>query len=121
MGEVYLAEDQSLGRAVALKLLPARFTANLERVRRFEQEARAVGALNHPNILTIYEIGHADTSDGPVQFMAVEYVEGQTLLQRLFERPLTIEEAVDVEFRSAARSRRRTARASRTATSSPRT
>src|SRR5262245_35481326 len=96
MGEVYLAEDQKLGRPVALKLLPARFTANLDRLRRFEQEARAVGALNHPNILTIYEIGHADTSDGPVQFMAVEYVEGQTLQQRLFERPMTIDEALDV-------------------------
>jgi len=96
MGEVYLAEDQKLGRPVALKLLPARFTSNVERVRRFEQEARAVGALNHPNILTIYEIGHADTSDGPVQFMAVEYVEGQTLQQRLFERPIGIQEAVDV-------------------------
>jgi eukaryotic-like serine/threonine-protein kinase len=96
MGEVYLAEDQRLGRPVALKLLPARFTANVERVRRFEQEARAVGALNHPNILTIYEIGHADTPDGHVQFMAIEFVEGQTLQQRLFERPMTIEEAVDV-------------------------
>jgi eukaryotic-like serine/threonine-protein kinase len=96
MGEVYLAEDQKLGRPVALKLLPVRFTANLERVRRFEQEARAVGALNHPNILTIYEIGHADTSEGPVQFMAIEYVEGQTLQQRLFDRPMTVEEAVDV-------------------------
>ena len=96
MGEVYLAEDQKLGRPVALKLLPSKFTANLERTRRFEQEARAVGALNHPNILTIYEIGHADAADGPIRFMAVEYVEGQTLQQRLFERRPTVDEAVDI-------------------------
>ena len=96
MGEVYLAEDQTLGRPVALKLLPARFTANVDRVRRFEQEARAVGALNHPNILTIYEIGHVDASDGRIQFMAVEYIEGHTLQQRLLDRAMTVDEAVDV-------------------------
>ena len=96
MGEVYLAEDQTLGRPVALKLLPARFTAHVDRVRRFEQEARAVGALNHPNILTIYEIGHVDASDGRIQFMAVEYIEGHTLQQRLLDRAMTVDEAVDV-------------------------
>jgi eukaryotic-like serine/threonine-protein kinase len=75
MGEVYLAEDISLGRKVALKLLLKVFTGDPERVRRFEQEARAASALNHPNILTIYEIGRADG----VYFIATEFIEGETL------------------------------------------
>src|SRR5215217_1749730 len=79
MGEVYLAEDKRLGRKVALKLLPATFTSNDDRLRRFEQEARAASALNHPNIITIYEIRKAAGS----QLIATEYVEGETLRQRL--------------------------------------
>ena len=71
MGEVYLAEDLDLGRQVALKLLPAKFTQDKERVRRFEQEARAASRLSHPNILTIYEIGEAQGT----YFMAAEYVD----------------------------------------------
>src|SRR5438876_3134638 len=92
MGEVYLAEDEVLQRKVALKLLPARFTQDQERVRRFQREARAVSALNHPNILTIYEIGHADS----VHYIATEYIEGQTLREVMASRRLTIAEVIDI-------------------------
>jgi serine/threonine protein kinase len=79
MGEVYLAQDTQLRRPVALKLLPATFTQDEDRLRRFEQEAYSASALNHPNILTIYEIGHIDST----RFIAMEYVEGETLRQHL--------------------------------------
>src|SRR5437588_5188715 len=92
MGEVYLAEDEVLQRKVALKLLPARFTQDQERVRRFQREARAASALNHPNILTIYEIGHADS----VHYIATEYIEGQTLREVMASRRLTIAEVIDI-------------------------
>jgi serine/threonine protein kinase/Flp pilus assembly protein TadD len=75
MGEVYLAEDTRLHRKVALKILPANLAANKDRMRRFEQEAQAAAALNHPNIAHIYEIGD---SDG-VNFIAMEFVDGTTL------------------------------------------
>ncbi|HKQ91406.1 MAG TPA: protein kinase [Blastocatellia bacterium] len=79
MGEVYLAEDTRLGRKVALKLLPAAFTQDRERVRRFKQEARAASSLNHPNILTIHEIGEASAADGGAHYIISEFVEGATL------------------------------------------
>jgi len=79
MGEVYLAEDTRLGRKVALKLLPAAFTQDKERVRRFKQEARAASSLNHPNILTIHEIGEASTVGGGAHYIVSEFVEGETL------------------------------------------
>ena len=96
MGEVYLAEDARLRRKIALKLLPARFVADSERVRRFEREARAASALNHPNILTIYEIGRADAESGAIHFIATEFVEGQTLRKRLLQTRLSVNEALDV-------------------------
>ena len=97
MGEVYLAQDSKLGRKVALKLLPASFTQVQERVRRFEQEARAASALNHPNILTIHEV---DEVDG-IHFIATEYIEGDTLRQRITERGLKPGEAIDVAIEVA--------------------
>ena len=92
MGEVYLAEDVRLGRPVALKLLPPQFTADPDRVRRFEQEARAASALNHPNIVTIYEIGQTDSA----HFIATEFVDGETLRDRLAGGRLGVGEALDV-------------------------
>jgi serine/threonine protein kinase/tetratricopeptide (TPR) repeat protein len=79
MGVVYLAQDTKLRRQVALKLLPHELTDNRDRLRRFEQEARAASALNHPNILTIHEIG---TSQG-ASFIATEFIDGETLRQRM--------------------------------------
>src|SRR5215510_2677342 len=83
MGEVYLARDERLKRKLALKFLPREFTRDPERLRRFEREARAASALNHPNIITIYDIGELDGTF----FIAAEYVEGQTL-RKLIERGL---------------------------------
>ena len=98
MGEVYLAHDMTLGRQVALKVLPARFTGDSERLRRFEQEARAASALNHPNILTVYEIGHADS----VRYIATEYIDGITLRQQMAGQPMMIDDAVEVGLQIAA-------------------
>ena len=83
MGEVYLAVDERLGRKLALKILLEQFTQEGDRVRRFEQEARAASALNHPNIITIYEIGSVHSETGALHFIATEYVEGETLRSRL--------------------------------------
>src|SRR5213594_4657863 len=92
MGEVFLAQDTSLGRKVALKLLRSDFTGIEERLRRFQQEARAASGLNHPNIITIYEIGH----EGSYHFIAQEYVEGVTLSTYLGNKPLALNEALEI-------------------------
>src|SRR3989440_897186 len=97
MGEVYLAEDARLGRKVALKMLPAYLTTEDERVRRFQQEARAASALNHPNIITIYEIGEIDSR----HFIATEFIEGETLRQHMSESPIKIGEALDIAIQIA--------------------
>jgi serine/threonine protein kinase len=93
MGDVYLAKDPALGRRVALKLLPAAFTSDGDRLRRFVQEARAASALNHPNILTIHEIGEA----GGVHFISTEFVKGHTLRHLLLaKKPMEVSQAVEV-------------------------
>src|SRR6185295_9802617 len=86
MGEVFLARDKHLPRDVALKLLPMVFTGDDSRLRRFILEAQAVSSLNHPNILTIHEIGHIKD----VHFIATEFVDGETLRERLGEGKLKI-------------------------------
>src|SRR5438034_398894 len=92
MGDVYLATDITAGRKAALKLLPTRFTGDAERLKRFQQEAHAVVALNHPNILTVYEIGE----DHSTHYIASELIEGETLRQRLARGRMALDEAIDV-------------------------
>ncbi|MGQ0763286.1 MAG: serine/threonine-protein kinase [Acidobacteriota bacterium] len=92
MGEVYLAQDMRLQRKVALKILPADVAADRDRMSRFVQEAQAASALNHPNILTIYEIDEADS----VHFIATEFIDGETLRQRVRNEPLKLSEVLDI-------------------------
>ncbi len=98
MGEVYLAQDTRLGRKVALKLLPAVFTGDRDRLRRFEQEARSVSALNHPNILTIYEV--SITSE--TKYIASEFIDGQTLRELMPGGRLGLSESLDLALQIAA-------------------
>ncbi|MBS1786491.1 MAG: serine/threonine protein kinase [Acidobacteria bacterium] len=97
MGEVYLAEDSRLRRKVALKLLPAEIANQKERLRRFKMEAQAASATNHPNIITIYEIGVVDS----VHFLATEFVEGQTLRKLMTSRELQVTDALDIAIQIA--------------------
>src|SRR5947208_10296771 len=97
MGDVYLATDITAGRKAALKLLPERFTSDAERLKRFQQEARALVGLNHPNILTVYEIGE----DHSTHYIASELIEGETLRQRLMRGRMEVSEAVDVAIQVA--------------------
>jgi eukaryotic-like serine/threonine-protein kinase len=92
MGEVYLAQDERLRRKVALKLLFDEVTKNEDWVRRFEQEAYAASALNHPNIITIYEVGQT----GDSHFISTEFIDGQTLRERLRQQNLPLVEALDI-------------------------
>jgi eukaryotic-like serine/threonine-protein kinase len=98
MGEVYLARDLKLDRKVALKVLPAAFTADAERLQRFVREAKAVSALNHPNIITIYEISESvtPTQTGTTHFIATEFIEGVTLRARLAKGRLPLREALEI-------------------------
>jgi len=92
MGEVYLAQDIKLGRQIALKLLPAQVTSDGDRLHRFEQEAYAASALNHPNIVTIHEIGKVDGE----HFIVTEFIDGQTLRERMAETTIQLREALDM-------------------------
>src|SRR5262245_11128181 len=105
MGEVHLALDTRLGRKVALKFLPAAFTTDADRVQRFAREARAASALNHPNIITIHEIGETSTENGSLRYIVTEYVEGETLRRRLASDPqrrMKPSEAIEVASQIAA-------------------
>ena len=92
MGEVYRARDAKLGRDVAIKVLAAEYAQSRERLQRFEQEARAASALNHPNIITIYEVGQTDGTS----YIAMEYVEGRTLRQLLDAGPVPLKKALGI-------------------------
>ena len=98
MGEVFLAQDTRLNRKVALKFLPELFTKDKLHLRRFEQEARAVAALSHPNVCTIHEV--IETEEGR-HCIVMEYVDGETLRQRLLEKPMQVAEALDAAIQVA--------------------
>ena len=97
MGEVYQAQDRRLSRKVALKILPASFTKDNDRLGRFEQEARTASALNHPNIITIYEV----LKTGANHIIATEFVEGETLRRRFSQSQLTLSESLNVAIQVA--------------------
>ncbi|MDQ3256168.1 MAG: protein kinase [Acidobacteriota bacterium] len=97
MGEVYLAQDTELERTVALKVLPAGVAADQQRMNRFVREAKAVSALNHPNILTIHETGKADDT----RFIATEFIDGETLRQHMWAAQLNLNETLDIAIQIA--------------------
>src|SRR5437667_353254 len=97
MGEVYLAQDRRLDRPVALKILPAYFVSDEARLRRFQREARAASALNHPNILTIHEVGEADR----VHFITTEFIDGQTLRELIAQENLSLVEVLEIAIQVA--------------------
>jgi len=105
MGEVYLALDIRLERKVAVKILPAAFTSDARRLQRFAREARAASALNHPNIITIHEIGETETENGSLRYIVTEYIEGDTLRQQMVNAPQQQIEAlvaIDIALQIAA-------------------
>src|SRR5450755_2940649 len=90
MGEVYRASDTRLDRAVAIKVIPLHLSADAVRRQRFEREARAISSLNHPNICTLYDVGHQDGTD----YLVMEFLEGETLASRLAKGPLPAEQVL---------------------------
>ena len=111
MGIVYRAEDTKLGRNVALKFLPIQFSQDTQALERFQREARAASALNHPNICTIYDVDSGVLTDGisanhtsqqePVHFIAMELMEGQTLKHRIEGKPIETEQVLDLSIQIA--------------------
>jgi serine/threonine protein kinase/Flp pilus assembly protein TadD len=97
MGAVYLANDTRLERAIALKILPEKLASDRERMQRFVREAKSASALNHPNIITIYEIGESDSA----HFIATEYIEGETLRERFKDSPLDLEASLAIAVQVA--------------------
>src|SRR6266487_1148362 len=97
MGEVYRARDGRLGREVAVKVLSEEFSSDLDRRKRFEQEARSASALNHANIVTIHDIG---TSNSTI-YIAMELVDGKTLREVLASGPLAVKRLLDVAYQMA--------------------
>ena len=96
MGEVYLADDLALRRSAAIKVLPSDFALNADRLRRFEREALAISKLNHPNILTIYDIG----TEGSTNFMATEFIEGESLRNLVSRGPVPMKEALQIAIQA---------------------
>jgi len=97
MGEVYLAQDSNLDRKVALKLLPSEVASDHERMRRFIQEAKAASALNHPNIITIHEVGQFDSR----HFIATEFIDGQTLRQMMRRGHSKLNDVLEISIQAA--------------------
>ena len=92
IGEVYLAEDDALDHKAALKFLPLHYASDAELNKRFRREAKAAAALNHPNIITVYEVSEYEGR----AFIAMEYVEGESLREKISGGPLPVESAVDI-------------------------
>src|SRR5687767_7681568 len=97
MGQVYRAHDPRLGRDVAIKVLPAAFSTDADRLRRFEQEARSAAALNHPNILAVYDVGTHDAAP----YIVSELLAGTTLRERISTGPLPVRKATDLAIQVA--------------------
>src|SRR5262245_54228671 len=94
MGEVYRARDMRLDRTVAIKILPQHLSASPESRQRFEREAKTISQLSHPHICTLFDVGHQDGAQGPVDYLVMELIEGETLAVRLAKGALPIDQTL---------------------------